>query len=81
LDSQGLRNGRGDFKTPYYQYWGDFEHDEMTGFAEIVWRDGAKFDGRVKDGKLAQGKFVLSHDTYEGNYVDGKLTGTGKITS
>lgn len=84
----GLKHGKGKytFKDGSY-YKGDFKNDIAEGEGVYVWGRNTKKAGQIYSGSMKNWKFnghrtmsFLDGITYEGNFIDGAISGKGKMT-
>ena len=87
--AHGLPSGDGvyDFANSKLQVrgivHGDAEHLVFSGPGVMVWPDGARFDGELRESKFdGRGKFWWANgDVYEGAWREGQRHGTGTLVS
>ena len=87
--AHGLPSGDGvyDFANSKLQVrgivHGDAEHLVFSGPGVMVWPDGARFDGELRESKFdGRGKFWWANrDVYEGAWREGQRHGTGTLDS
>ena len=55
----------------------------LDGQGEVTFRDGVFYRGPIRERKLGNGKGLIRFPNgrqYEGDFVDGQMTGEGKLT-
>lgn len=83
----GYVDGKGECKffkdnTLIFTYVGNFSKGTILYPLSILYPDGSKYFGVLKDGKYFQGDFTfVDGSIYSGNWIDGKLNGYGTSTS
>ncbi len=83
----GYIDGKGECKflkdnVLSFTYIGDFSKGTIIYPLTVLYPDGTKFFGELKEGKFFQGDFTfLDGTTFSGNWIDGKLNGQGTSTS
>lgn len=76
------RCGYGVTKTSQSLHEGNYVDDLYEGAGIVLWRDGERYSGYFRQGKLhGYGRYEWTNgDVYSGQWLDGQMTGSGFLS-